>query len=107
MLAHAAAFLFHDMLVVSAGARRCARGSGCQSAHIAACQQNGATAMSEQTRAADGRAATLAALDAARDRFLAAFAQAPDEALPFVPAGAETPLGAVPLHMQAPIRDHT
>ncbi len=62
--------------------------------------------MSEQTRAADGRAAALAALDAARDRFLAAFAQAPDEALPFVPAGEEYALGVLPMHMQDPMRHY-
>src|SRR5258705_8851231 len=62
--------------------------------------------MSEQTRAADGRAAALAAIDAARDRFLAAFAQAPDEALPFVPAGEEYALGLLPMHMQDPMRHY-
>src|SRR5260221_11540395 len=62
--------------------------------------------MSEQALAADGRAAALAAFDAAHDRFLAAFAQAPDEALPFVPAGEEYALGVLPMHMQDPMRHY-
>jgi len=62
--------------------------------------------MSEQAQAVDGRAAALAAFDAARDRFLAAFAQAPDEALPFVPAGEEYALGVLPMHMQDPMRHY-
>ncbi|HEY7340156.1 MAG TPA: DinB family protein [Ktedonobacterales bacterium] len=48
-----------------------------------------------------GQAATLIArFDAARDGFLAAFAQAPDEALPYTPAGEEYALGILPLHLQ-------
>ncbi len=48
-----------------------------------------------------GQAATLIArFDAARDGFLAAFAQAPDEALPYTPAGEEYALGVLPLHLQ-------
>jgi hypothetical protein len=62
--------------------------------------------MSEQAQAEDGRAAALVAFDAARDRFLAAFAQAPDEALPFVPAGEEYALGVLPMHMQDPMRHY-
>jgi DinB superfamily len=48
-----------------------------------------------------GQAATLIArFDAARDSFLAAFAQAPDEALAYTPAGEEYALGILPLHLQ-------
>jgi DinB family protein len=47
------------------------------------------------------QAATLIArFDVARDGFLAAFAQAPDEALPYTPAGEEYALGVLPLHLQ-------
>lgn len=50
---------------------------------------------------AQGQAAALVAhFDAARDAFLAAFAQAPDEALPYTPAGEEYALGVLPLHLQ-------
>ena len=44
--------------------------------------------------------ALLARFDAARDAFLAAFAQAPDAALPYTPAGDEYALGVLPLHLQ-------
>jgi hypothetical protein len=48
-----------------------------------------------------GQAASLAArFDAARDTFLAAFAQAPDEALPYTPAGEDYALGVLPIHLQ-------
>ena len=48
-----------------------------------------------------GQAAILIArFDAARDSFLTAFAQAPDEALPYTPAGEEYALGLLPLHLQ-------
>jgi len=48
-----------------------------------------------------GQAATLIArFDEARDGFLAAFAQAPDEALPYTPTGEEYALGILPLHLQ-------
>ena len=48
-----------------------------------------------------GQAASLVArFDAARDTFLAAFAQAPDEALPYTPAGEEYALGVLPIHLQ-------
>ena len=47
------------------------------------------------------QAATLIArFDAARDDFLAAFAQAPDEALPYTPDGEEYALGVLPPHLQ-------
>ncbi len=47
------------------------------------------------------QAATLIArFDAACDGFLVAFAQAPDEALPYTPAGEEYALGILPLHLQ-------
>jgi hypothetical protein len=62
--------------------------------------------MSEQTAGGDERAAALAAFDAARDRFLAAFAQAPDVALPFVPVGEEYAVGVLPVHLQDPIRHY-
>lgn len=42
----------------------------------------------------------LAAFDQARDAFLAAFAQAPDEALPYVPPGEEYTIGILPIHLQ-------
>lgn len=48
----------------------------------------------------------LAAFDQARDVFLAAFAQAPDEALPYVPPGDEYALGILPVHLQDPIHDY-
>ena len=56
--------------------------------------------MSEPT-SPQGQAATLIArFDAARDTFLAAFALAPDDALPYTPAGEEYALGVLPLHLQ-------
>ncbi len=45
----------------------------------------------------------LRAFDEARDKFLAAFAQAPDEALPFVPPGDEYAIGVLPIHLLDPI----
>ena len=45
-------------------------------------------------------ARVLAAFDQARDAFLAAFAQAPDEALPYVPPGEEYTIGILPAHLQ-------
>ena len=39
------------------------------------------------------RAAVVAAFDAARDRFLAAFAEVPDEALTYLPEGDEFAIG--------------
>jgi hypothetical protein len=59
--------------------------------------------MSEQTAGNDERTAALADFDVARDRFLAAFAQAPDVALPFVPPGEEYALGVLPMHLQDPM----
>ena len=59
--------------------------------------------MSEQTAGGEVRATALATLDAARDRFLVAFAHAPDAALPFVPAGEEYALGVLPMHLQDPM----
>jgi hypothetical protein len=44
--------------------------------------------------------ALLARFDTARDAFLAAFAQAPDDALPYAPAGDDYALGVLPLHLQ-------
>ena len=49
----------------------------------------------------EGQAARLLArFGAARDAFLAAFAQAPDAALPYTPAGDDYALGVLPLHLQ-------
>jgi DinB superfamily len=62
--------------------------------------------MSAQTASGDGRTAALADFDSARDRFLAAFAAAPDAALPFVPAGEEYALGVLPMHLQDPMRHY-
>ena len=50
------------------------------------------------------RAASLAAFDAGYSAFLAAFAQAPDDALPYVPPGDEYALGVLPVHLLDPIR---
>lgn len=46
------------------------------------------------------RSAALVTFDRARDAFLAAFAQAPDEALPYAPPGDEYALGVLPMHVQ-------
>jgi hypothetical protein len=46
------------------------------------------------------RLALLAAFDQAGAAYLAAFAQAPDEALRFVPPGDEYALGALPIHLR-------
>jgi hypothetical protein len=62
--------------------------------------------MSEQSASGDERAAALAAFDGAQDRFLAAFAQAPDAALPFVPPGEDYAVGVLPVHLQDPIRHY-
>lgn len=61
--------------------------------------------MSEQSQPR-GTQEALAAFDHARDAFLAAFAQAPDEALPFVPSGDEYAIGVLPIHLQVPMRDY-
>lgn len=51
-----------------------------------------------------GQAMSLVArFDAARDAFLTAFAQAPDDALPYTPTGEEYALGVLPLHLQDPM----
>ncbi len=60
--------------------------------------------MSERTVNGDERAVALATFDAARDRFLVAFAHAPDAALPFVPEGEEYALGVLPVHLQDPMQ---
>lgn len=49
------------------------------------------------------RAEALAAFDTARDRFLVAFAQAPDEALAFVPPGDEYAVGVLVPHLVDPM----
>lgn len=57
-----------------------------------------------ESPAPQARAMSLVArFDAARDTFLTAFAQAPDEALPYSPAGEEYALGVLPLHLQDPM----
>lgn len=48
----------------------------------------------------------LAAFDQARDAFLTAFAQAPDEALPYVPPGEEYTIGILPIHLQDSINGY-
>lgn len=57
--------------------------------------------MSQQEPATPGE--SLARFDAARASFLDAFASAPDEALPFVPAGDEYALGTLLPHLCDPI----
>jgi hypothetical protein len=49
------------------------------------------------------RTAALAAFDAAREAFLAAFAQAPDEALTYVPEGDEYAIGTLLAHLVDPM----
>lgn len=51
-----------------------------------------------------GSAAALARFDAARDAFLAAFAQAPDAALAYVPEGDEYAVGTLVAHLADPMR---
>lgn len=59
-----------------------------------------------EAMAPSAAAQALADFDRARDAFLAAFAQAPDEALAYVPPGDEYALGILPVHLQDPIRDY-
>jgi hypothetical protein len=61
--------------------------------------------MSDATDATADASVTerLRTFDEARDHFLAAFAQAPDEALPFVPPGDEYAIGVLPIHLLDPI----
>ncbi|HEU5348854.1 MAG TPA: DinB family protein [Ktedonobacterales bacterium] len=56
--------------------------------------------MSESPSPQSQAKALVARFDAARDTFLAAFAEAPDEALSYTPAGEEYALGILPLHLQ-------
>lgn len=63
--------------------------------------------MSAQAESGTGRAAALARFDRAYQDFLATFAQAPNEAMPYVPAGDEYALGGLLLHLQHPLRDYT
>jgi hypothetical protein len=51
-------------------------------------------------------AEALAYFDQAYAAFLAAFAEVPDAALGFVPAGDEYALGVLPLHLQHPQQDY-
>jgi hypothetical protein len=53
------------------------------------------------------RAEVVAAFDVARDRFLAAFTEVPDEALTYLPDGDEFAIGALLLHVAQPLRDYT
>lgn len=61
---------------------------------------------SSQVHSASEATQALAAFDQARDLFLAAFAEAPDAALPYVPPGDEYALGILPMHLQDPIHDY-
>lgn len=56
--------------------------------------------MSESSSPQGQAASLIARFDAARDTFLAAFAQAPDEALHYTPAGEDYALGVLPQHLQ-------
>lgn len=56
--------------------------------------------------ATSDRAEVVAAFDAARDRFLAAFAEVPDEALAYLPDGDEFAIGALLLHVADPLRTY-
>src|SRR5262245_28352803 len=56
-------------------------------------------AMSDGTQQGEGRGVEMAAFNAARDEFLAAYATVPDEALAFLPPGDEYALGALPIHV--------
>ena len=57
--------------------------------------------MSDQSQQqVPGRLGTLSIFDQTRDAFLGAFAQAPDEALSYVPPGDEYALGVLPIHLQ-------
>src|SRR3954447_11477776 len=67
------------------------------------CERHGRVSMSDSTDSSVSVTQQLKAFDEARDRFLAAFAQAPDEALPFVPPGDEYAIGVLPIHMLDPI----
>src|SRR5947209_1801998 len=69
-----------------------------RSRHVA-----GGTSMSDSTDSSASVPQQLKTFDEARDHFLAAFAQAPDEALPFVPPGDEYAIGVLPIHMLDPI----
>src|SRR5215471_7684783 len=59
--------------------------------------------MSDSTDTSASVTEQLNTFDEARDHFLAAFAQAPDEALPFVPPGDEYAIGVLPIHLLDPI----
>ena len=56
--------------------------------------------MSDASISESQAARLLTRFGAARDAFLAAFAQAPDAALPYTPAGDEYALGVLPPHLQ-------
>lgn len=62
--------------------------------------------MSTHAEQEPGRDAALAAFDQAYRDFLAAFAEVPNEALSYVPAGDEYALGVLLLHLQHPLRDY-
>src|SRR5262249_46579468 len=59
--------------------------------------------MSDVTGSSASVTQQLTTFDEARDHFLTAFAQAPDEALPFVPPGDEYAIGVLPIHLLDPI----
>lgn len=59
--------------------------------------------MSNPTAQSHERASAMAAFDDAYQAFLAAFAQAPDDVLPYVPPGDEYALGVLPMHLLDPI----
>jgi DinB superfamily len=73
-------------------------------AYLAEAERHGRTSMSDATDSSASVNQQLKTFDEARDRFLAAFAQAPDEALPFVPPGDEYAIGVLPIHLLDPIR---
>ena len=59
--------------------------------------------MGTPSQPSNERASAMAAFDDAYQAFLAAFAQAPDAALPYVPPGDEYALGVLPAHLLDPI----
>jgi ABC-type Fe3+ transport system substrate-binding protein len=61
------------------------------------------TSVSQQAAA---QTASIAAFDRAYEDFLAAFAQAPDAALPYVPPGEDYALGVLPMHLLDPMHHY-
>lgn len=62
--------------------------------------------MSDDQPQPSDRTAALAAFDAARDRFLVAFATVPGEALSYLPPGDDYAIGALLLHLQDSMRHY-